>query len=349
MTITLCNSHPFTFYLPFHTSLRADQCPIQSHVPSTCTLGLDPCARHSLFGRTDPYNIDNFYSSCGLKRLAATLASPLLCNCTVLPVPLSTGPYLGSGDSATNTSKLPLVLPFDHINRKVLAIIHKNAKILSEDESIGSIFDGNIITAYKRTSNLKDLFVRSRISQAVIPGTFPCGRARCVTCLHIHHTTEIVGPSGSTQIKDSFSCTSQNVVYVIVCLKCGELYAGETGRMLAERFREHLGDVRHARPNKEVAAHFNLPGHSLDDISVTGVLTRSEMIQRRLLETKLIRRLGTLLPQGMNREEDLFSCVSSCYLSFSFVVPLCSIVILCCLLLSLYSFVLYIHPTFPLL
>ena len=95
MTITLCNSHPFTFYLPFDTSLRADQCSIQSHVPSTCTLGLDPCARHSLFGRTDPYYIDNFYSSCGLKRLAATLASPLLCNCTVLPVPLSTGPYLG--------------------------------------------------------------------------------------------------------------------------------------------------------------------------------------------------------------------------------------------------------------
>ena len=74
MTITLCNSHPFTFYLPFHTSLRADQCPI--HVPSTCTLGMDPCARHSLFGRTDPYYIDNFYSSCGLKRPAATLASP---------------------------------------------------------------------------------------------------------------------------------------------------------------------------------------------------------------------------------------------------------------------------------
>ena len=101
MTITLCNSHPFTFYLPFHTSLRADQCPI--HVPSTCTLGLDPCARHSLFGRTDPYYIDNFYSSCGLKRLAATLASPLLCNCTVLPVPLSTGPYLDQTNSMQYT------------------------------------------------------------------------------------------------------------------------------------------------------------------------------------------------------------------------------------------------------
>ena len=37
-----------------------------------------------------------FYSSCSLNRLAATLAFPLLCNCTVLPVPLSTGPYLDS-------------------------------------------------------------------------------------------------------------------------------------------------------------------------------------------------------------------------------------------------------------
>ena len=45
-------------------------------------------------------------------------------------------------------------------------------------------------------------------------------------------------------------------------------------------------------------------GPYLDDISDTGVLTRSEMSQRRLLETKLIRPLGTLLPQGMNREED---------------------------------------------
>ena len=62
----------FTFYQPFHTSPRVDQCPI--HAPSTCTLGLDPCARHSLFGRTDPYT-DNLYSSCGL---AATLALPLI-------------------------------------------------------------------------------------------------------------------------------------------------------------------------------------------------------------------------------------------------------------------------------
>ena len=92
MPITQCNFHPFTFYLPFHTSPPIDQCPI--YAPSICTMGLDMCARHRLSGPTDPYYTVIFYSSCDLKRPAATLAFPLLGNCTVLPVPLSKGPYL---------------------------------------------------------------------------------------------------------------------------------------------------------------------------------------------------------------------------------------------------------------
>ena len=87
----------------------------------------------------------------------------------------------GSGESATNSSKIPLILPFHHINRKVSAIIHKNAKILSEDENVGYIFDGNIITAYKRTSNLKYLFVAAEfprgwyqaLSLVVVPVVSP--------------------------------------------------------------------------------------------------------------------------------------------------------------------------------
>ena len=92
--IISCNFHhsPSNKIMPFHTSPPVDQGPI--HAPSTCSMGLDPCARHSLFWRTYPYYTLIFYSSCGLQRPAATLASPLFFNCTVLPVPLSKGPYL---------------------------------------------------------------------------------------------------------------------------------------------------------------------------------------------------------------------------------------------------------------
>ena len=77
MLITQCNSHPLTFYLPFHNTLSpVDQCPI--YAPPNCTMGLDTCARHSLFGHTDPYYTVILYSSCSLnKRPAATLAFPL--------------------------------------------------------------------------------------------------------------------------------------------------------------------------------------------------------------------------------------------------------------------------------
>ena len=61
------------------------------HFPPALWAWIRAPATH-FFGRTDPYYTDIFYSSCGLKRHAATLAFPLLCNCTVLTVPLSTGP-----------------------------------------------------------------------------------------------------------------------------------------------------------------------------------------------------------------------------------------------------------------
>ncbi len=41
--------------------------------------------------------------------------------------------------------------------------------------------------------------------------------------------------------------------------------------MVAEWFREHLSDIRNLMEDKEVASHFNLPGHSIDDVTVSGV------------------------------------------------------------------------------
>ena len=76
MPITQCNFHPFTFYLPFHTSSPVDQCPI--YAPSNCTMGLDTCARHSLFGRTDPYYTVILYSSCSHNKHRATTLAFLL-------------------------------------------------------------------------------------------------------------------------------------------------------------------------------------------------------------------------------------------------------------------------------
>ena len=86
-------------------------------------------------------------------------------------------------------------------------------------------------------------------------------------------------------------------------IECSELYIGETGRRLSEPVREHLCDIRKRRA-KEVAVHFNGPDHSIADFGVCGLIQVEDAARRKLLEAKLIKKLGTLHPFGMNREEE---------------------------------------------
>ena len=67
-----------------------------------------------------------------------------------------------------------------------------------------------------------------------------CGSVRCKTCRHISQGStftsnvtkrsyEVVSSSAS------MTCTSENVVYLITCNKCGIQYVGETSQKLRNR------------------------------------------------------------------------------------------------------------------
>ena len=144
------------------------------------------------------------------------------------------------------STKIPLVIPIHHATAKISKIVHSNARFLSADPDIGNLFQDNIITAYRNCQNLRQCLVRSKLpaDDDEIPGTFSCGRNRCKTCPHVCQTDTLNGPDGSISIRNTFSCTSKNVVYAIQCIECSAIYVGETGRCLAGRFREHL---RHPR------------------------------------------------------------------------------------------------------
>ena len=53
------------------------------------------------------------------------------------------------------------------------------------------------------------------------------------------------------------------------CVRCRKQYIGETDRTLKERFREHRGYVTAKMENKATGKHFNEPGHSVNDMTVT--------------------------------------------------------------------------------
>ena len=81
------------------------------------------------------------------------------------------------------------------------------------------------------------------------------------------------------------------------------LYIGESGRKLGDRFREHLLDVKNKGSDlsKPVARHFNLPGHPHEHMEICGIylhLGNNETRKRK--EQRLIFKLGTLAPNGIN-------------------------------------------------
>ena len=128
---------------------------------------------------------------------------------------------------------------------------------------------------------------------------------RCNTCPFITNSVSISGPKNFTQITDHFDCTSRNVIYCIRCTACNQLYIGETGRRLGDRFREHLLDVKNNSQDvsKPVARHFNQPSHSHNNMKIFGLSLHqgnTESRKCKCTEQRLIFKIGTLSPPGIN-------------------------------------------------
>ena len=106
--------------------------------------------------------------------------------------------------------------------------------------------------------------------------------------------------------------SNSEIIYCIKCVKCGILYIGETCRQLNNRFGEHLRNVQNRthesagradNADSNVSRHFNLPDHSKTDMSILALITAPNCSkQRKTLEKRLIFKLSTLQPNGLNKQ-----------------------------------------------
>ena len=82
---------------------------------------------------------------------------------------------------------------------------------------------------------------------------------------------------------------------------CKKRYIGESERMLKDRISEHVGYIRTKKTNIATGEHFNMPGHSLGNMTVT-ILEKVEsedIFYRQERETYLIRKFNTFY-RGLN-------------------------------------------------
>ena len=109
------------------------------------------------------------------------------------------------------------------------------------------------------------------------------------------------------EVKQQMTCKSKNLIYMIECKRCKKQYMAETKRTLRERFTEHrqaTNNPSHANASAAVPTHFNLPDHSMEDMTLIP-LELQQTLRRNARETYLIHRGQTLEPTGMNRRNEL--------------------------------------------
>ena len=211
---------------------------------------------------------------------------------------------LQKNTTVDNANRIPLVLTYHPLNNRIKRILLDNFSILTNDPATNNIFPEPPLFAYRRDQNLRGMLVNTadRNLPNPRPGSFPCHRARCRTCQHITADTNLPCPNCSIKIKESFTCQISNLIYCISCRRCQALYIGETGRTLRERFGEHLRSVTKNMPGFPVAEHFNNHGHSLYDADVRGVKLCDSNKQRKRQEMRLIFKIGTSQPRGLNSD-----------------------------------------------
>ena len=208
-----------------------------------------------------------------------------------------------SNSTKEKMNRIPLILTYHPLNSRVQRILLDNFKVIADDPATSFIFPQPPMVAFRRDGNLRSLLVHTAEKQAATrAGTYPCQHPRCRTCGHISNETDLLGPKDHVSITDSFTCLSSGLIYCISCRRCPAIYIGETGRTLRERFGEHLRSIDKNAPGFPVAEHFSSNGHTADDALVRGIKLCEGNKQRKRQEMRLIFRLGTCQPRGLNAD-----------------------------------------------
>ena len=133
-----------------------------------------------------------------------------------------------------------------------------------------------------------------------------CRQCNCSTCKnHLLTTSTFRGTRknrNTFRIRHKLSRQSQNIIYLITCLKCKKQYVGQTSNQLNTRINQHRSNIFNKK-STYIAKHFNLPDHSILDLKVqpTDKATSSNPGRDLYrLETFWIKTLGTLTPHGLN-------------------------------------------------
>ena len=96
-----------------------------------------------------------------------------------------------------------------------------------------------------------------------------CNKPRCTICQHYlpNDYFQSTVTRHSFLIRHPFTCNSNNIIYFITCLKCKKQYVGQTSKTLRNQINQPRLSIKTKQP-RYISKHFNLEGHSVNDLKV---------------------------------------------------------------------------------
>lgn len=144
-----------------------------------------------------------------------------------------------------NANPITFVQTHNPNNRQVTSLIHDSIGLLKMDDQYREKLENSkLIKCKRQPPNLSRILCKSRFdSQKIDFKVKKCGDTRCRCCDNITPGSEFKIVNSTIKPNALFTCSSQNLIYIIKCQGCGELYVGETGTTLRSRVRVHRQEI----------------------------------------------------------------------------------------------------------
>lgn len=184
--------------------------------------------------------------------------------------------------------KVPLIVTYSTFGKRAIRTLKNNFGTTTMAEQL------EIIPAYRRNPNLKQLLVRAKL-----PPTRNTKRTPWRTIWNKR-------TGFAQELPKHIPKTQTNCVYAIKCTKCQKLYIGETNDSLKDRLTQHRKMIRtNTTTNSPLVEHFHQHGVKnliLQPLEHDPTWTRQE---RRSREFYWMKRLNTYHPHGLNERKSL--------------------------------------------
>lgn len=196
--------------------------------------------------------------------------------------------------ATTHTTQrvVPCITTYSTTNKKLQLQLKHNLERMKP--RIPALRHLRSITAYRRKPNLRDLLVRSRLTNAQLQE----GNTSQRNIIRSSSTPRRFTISAPQDAKTA------NLIYKIQCGKCGKQYIGETKNSLATRLYAHKYNIRHnKKPHTTLVKHFRKHHWTHLQTQILEHNPHWTTEERRKKEKEWIQRLQTQAPQGLNDKE----------------------------------------------